>query len=398
LRFLILTQYFPPEVGAPQVRLLAMAKELQRRGHQVDVVTALPNYPRGQVFEGYRGKWSLREEVEGLPVIRTWIHAATGTNVARRLLSYFSFTLSAVWGCLRTAKPDLIFVESPPLFLGVTAWIASRLRRAPYVFNVSDLWPESAVQLGIVTNRSFIGMAEALERFCYRHARRVCAVTEGIRDVIAKVPGTAPVLLLPNGVDVETFRHMDDAEPEGFDPGMATFMFAGTHGYAQGLDVIAGAARSLVTRRDIDFVFIGDGPDKERLRGLAKDLPNVRFLDPVPVSSMPPYFSASRASIVPLRKLDLFKSARPSKILPSLACETPVIYSGEGETAELITERECGISVPPECPEKLAEAVTRLADDAALARTLGKHGRELVSAEYSWEAIIGRWLAEMEIS
>jgi glycosyltransferase involved in cell wall biosynthesis len=398
LRFLLLTQYFPPEVGAPQVRLLAMAKELQRRGHQVDVVTALPNYPRGQVFEGYRGRWMVREEVDGLPVTRKWIYAATGANVARRLLSYFSFTFSAFWSCIRSPKPDLIFVESPPLFLGITAWLASRLRGAPYVFNVSDLWPESAVQLGIVTNRTLISMAEALERFCYRHARRVCAVTEGIRDVIAKVPGTAPVLLLPNGVDIQTFFHIDDAKPKGFDRGKATFMFAGTHGYAQGLEVIVEAARRLGTRTDIEFVFIGEGPDKERLRGLAKDLPNVRFLDPVPVSSMPPYFSASRASIVPLRKLDLFKGARPSKILPSLACETPVIYAGEGETAELISSRECGISVPPECPEKLAEAVTRLADDPALARKLGQSGRELVSAEYSWESIIGRWLAEMEIA
>jgi colanic acid biosynthesis glycosyl transferase WcaI len=398
LRFLILTQYFPPEVGAPQIRLLAMAKELQRRGHQVHVVTAMPNYPRGEVFASYRGKWSVREEVEGLPVTRTWIYAATGSNVARRLLSYFSFTFSGLWGCLRAPKPDLIFVESPPLFLGITAWIASRLRGAPYVFNVSDLWPESAVQLGIVTNRTMIWMAAALERFCYRHASRVCAVTEGIRDVIAKVPRTAPVILLPNGVDIQTFRHIGDEQPEGIDAGRATFIFAGTHGYAQGLEVIVEAARRLVTRRDIDLVFIGDGPDKERLQGLARDLPNVRFLEPVPVSSMPPYFSASRASIVPLRKLDLFKGARPSKILPSLACETPVIYAGEGETAELITERECGLSVPPECPEKLAEAVTRLADDPALARNLGKRGRELVSADYSWESIVGRWLAEMDVA
>jgi len=397
LRFLILTQYFPPEVGAPQVRLLAMAKELLRRGHDVDVVTAMPNYPRGEVFEGYRGKWLVREEVDGVPVTRTWIHAATGTNVLNRLLSYWSFTLSAVWGCVRVPKPDLVFVESPPLFLGMTACVVSRLRGAPYIFNVSDLWPESAVQLGIVTNHTLISFAGALERFCYRHARTVCAVTEGIRDAIAKVPKSAPVVLLPNGVDVQTFRRLPDASPEGIDPGKATFMFAGTHGYAQGLDVIVEAARRLVTRSDIAFALIGDGPDKERVKGLAHLLPNIRFLDPVPVSSMPAYFSACRASIVPLRKLDLFKGARPSKILPSLACETPVIYAGEGETAGLIDDKGCGISVPPECPEKLADAVVKLADDAGLARKMGARGRELVSAEYSWEGIIGRWLGEMNI-
>ena len=128
MRFLILTQYFPPEVGAPQVRLLAMAKQLQRLGHDVNVVTAMPNYPRGEVFAGYRRKWLVNEVVDGLSVTRMWIHAASGTNVLNRLFGYWSFSLSALWGCFRVPKPDFIFIESPPLFLGVTAWLVSRLR------------------------------------------------------------------------------------------------------------------------------------------------------------------------------------------------------------------------------------------------------------------------------
>lgn len=392
MRFLILTQYFPPEVGAPQVRLLAMARELQAQGHEVRVVTAMPNYPRGEVFPEYRGRWLVHEVVEGVPVTRTWIYAATGRGVLRRLLSYWSFTFSALFGTFGGKRPDFIFVESPPLFLGVTAWITSVLRRRPYIFNVSDLWPESAVSLGIVTNRFFIGAAERLERFCYRHAFRVCAVTEGIRDTIARVPRSAPVLVFPNGVDVDAFRRF-----EGADMGIAAalFVFAGTHGYAQGLDVIVEAARRLQSRADIRFVLVGDGPDKARLQELAQGLANVVFRDPVPASMMPKIFSASRASIVPLRKLDLFKSARPSKILPSLACETPVIYAGEGETVELIESNQCGIAVQPECSEDLAAAVVRLADDPALARRMGANGRELVSRSYSWPAIVQRWLGEI---
>jgi colanic acid biosynthesis glycosyl transferase WcaI len=398
LRFLILSQYFPPEVGAPQVRLLAMAKALKLRGHEVNVVTAMPNYPRGEVFPAYRGRWLVHEEIEGLRVTRTWIYPATGNRVLRRLVSYLSFTLSALWGCLRAPKPDYIFVESPPLFLGATAWLASRLRRAPYIFNVSDLWPESAVSLGIVTNRAMISLAERLERFCYRHAFRVCAVTEGIRATIAAVPGAAPVLLLPNGVDLNLFHRVEAAGIDGVTSSEIAFTFAGTHGYAQGLEVIVEAARRLIGRRDIRFVLVGDGPEKARIRELARDLPNVLFIDPVPVSAMPRIFSASRASIVPLRKLDLFKGARPSKILPSLACETPVIYAGEGETTELIEANQCGLVVPPECPEKLAEAVVRLADDPALSERLGRHGRRLVSEQYSWDSIVGRWLSELGLS
>jgi colanic acid biosynthesis glycosyl transferase WcaI len=395
LRFLILTQYFPPEVGAPQVRLLAIAKELQRRGHKVDVVTAMPNYPTGKVFPAYRGRWIVREDVDGLPVTRTWIYAASGSRIRARLFGYFSFAVTSLAGCLRIPRPDLIFVESPPLFLGFTAWLASRLRRTRYVFNVSDLWPESAVQLGIITNRTLIAMAEALERFCYRRSHRVCAVTDSIRDRISTVPGAAPVLLLPNGTDLHIFRKISNAAPNGLAPGEVTFLFAGTHGYAQGLDVILEAAALMRQRVEIRFLLVGDGPEKPRLRKAAAALANVSFLDSMPVTAMPELYSACRASIVPLRKVDLFKGARPSKILPSLACETPVIYAGEGETAELIKDSACGLVVAPECPEELAAAVTKLAGDQALARRLGKNGRRLVESRFSWENIVGRWLEEM---
>jgi colanic acid biosynthesis glycosyl transferase WcaI len=389
LRFLILTQYFPPEVGAPQVRLLAMGKELKSQGHDVRVVTAMPSYPRGRVFAGYRGRWRLSEEIDGLPVTRTWIHAATGSGFGR-LAGYVSFAMTSFLECLRGARPDYLFVESPPLFLGATAWLASRLRRTSYIFNVSDLWPESAVAMGLVTNRFLIGMAKGLERFSYRHAAAVCAVTEGIRDEIAKTSGAARVLLLPNGVDVKMFRRVDGSEGP-----VAMFVFAGTHGYAQGLDVVVEAARSLSSRPDIRFLFVGDGPEKNRLVELARDMPSIEFRDAVPVREMPRIFSSARASIVPLRKLELFKGARPSKVLPSLACETPVIYSGEGETAALLEREGCGLAVEPECPEKLAEAVERLADDPALGRAMGRRGRALVEREYSWEHITDRWLHEL---
>ena len=399
MRFLILTQYFPPEVGAPQVRLQAMARELRAQGHDVRVVTAMPNYPRGEIYPAYRGRVVVHEDADGVQVTRTWIYPASGRGVVKRVASYLSFTLSALLGTLRGPGPDFIFVESPPLFLGLTAWLTGVLRGRPYIFNVSDLWPESAVSLGIVTNRTLIALAERLERFCYRHAFRVSAVTEGIRDAIAAVPGSAPVIVFPNGVDVDTFRHADGASIAGLQAdGAAIFVFAGTHGYAQGLDIIVDAAGRLRDRRDIRFVLVGDGPDKTRIQDLARDLPNIAFLDPVPLSSMPAIFSASRASIVPLRKLDLFKSARPSKILPSLSCETPVIYAGEGETVALIEANDCGIAVAPECGEQLAAAVVRLADDGALARRMGANGRALVTGSYSWSAIVRRWLQEIGVA
>lgn len=398
MRFLILTQYFPPEVGAPQIRLLAIAKELRQRGHDVDVVTAMPNYPSGRVFPPYRHKRLLRETIDGISVVRTWIYPATGRNIGQRLLNYWSFTVSSLYGCWRAGRPDYIFIESPPLFLGLTAYVYSWLRRTRFILNVSDLWPESAKELGIVRSRPVLWLATRLERFLYRTAYRVSAATEGIRTAIeATGKPSAPVILLPNGVDTAVFRRMPEARPDTIAPLEIVFLYAGTHGYAQGLDVIVEAAKRLRERSDVVFLFVGDGPEKARLQQTVIDsgLRNVRFLPPQPMAAMPALFSVARASIVPLRRAPLFRSARPSKLFPSLACETCVIYSGEGDAARLIEEARCGLVVPPEAPDQLAEAVARLADEPDLARQFGRNGRALVERDYTWGRLVERWLAEV---
>lgn len=397
MRFLLLTQYFPPEVGAPQVRLLALARQLRAHGHEVRVVTAMPNYPAGVVQPGYRGRCRVREEIDGIPVTRTWIYAATGSNVVRRMAGYLSFCASSLPSCLRGPRPDYILVESPPLFLGGTAWLASRLRRTRFVMIVSDLWPASARDLGIITSRRALGMAEWLERFLYRTAFRVAGVTRGICDAVAAQVGTGKVMFLPNGVDTDMFRP-DGERPSGLvRPGEVAFLYAGTHGYAQGLDVIVQAAERLRDRPEIIFLLVGDGPEKARIRtaAQARGLASVRFADPRPASAMPAVFSEARASIVPLLDRPLFQGARPSKIFPSLACGTPVIFSGAGEAAELVEGNDCGLVVPPERPAELADAVRRLADDAALAARLGGCGRRFVEREYGWSAIADRWLSEL---
>lgn len=384
--------YFPPEVGAPQVRLLALARQLQKRGHEVDVVSAMPNYPMGAIFDGYRGRWLLREVVEGVPVTRTAIYPATGRNLFKRLLSYLSFTASALYGSLANPAPDYIVVESPPLFLGLTAVMVGLLRRRPYVLNVSDLWPASAREMGLIVNPVVLSAAGALERFLYRHARWVSVQTDGIRDAVAATVGVERTLPLPNGVDTDLFR--PDVAPCGLNTGEIGFVYAGTHGYAQGLDVLLDAADLLADQPDIVILLVGDGPEKARLVEAARSrgLGNVRFLDSRPVREMPAVFTGCRASIVPLRNLPIFRGARPSKLLPSLSCATPVIFAGEGEAAELIGHNRAGLIVPPEDGRALAGAIRTLAADAGLASEMGKNGRRLALASFSWDAIVGRWL------
>ena len=401
MHFLILTQYYPPEVGAPQVRLSEMAAALQREGHLVTIVTAFPNYPRGEIYPGYEGRWLMREEIDGVPVIRTWIYPTSGRSVVKRLLSYFSFTFSSLMGLLRAPGPDVIFVESPPLFLGISAFVGGRLRRVPYIINVSDLWPDTAEALGIITNQTFLKMGRWLESLLYRHAWRVCGVTEGIVTVVVR-KGVAPekVMFLPNGVNADRFGPEAVLEPPDTVSslnGRKVFLYAGTHGYAQGLDVIVEAARLLQDRQDIGFLFVGDGPDKLRVVDLAAEykLDNIHFESSKPLTAMPQLFASSRASIVPLRKTPLFEGARPSKILSSLACGTPVIYCGEGEAVSLVEGNQAGLCVPPEDPQALAGAVRRLADDTDLAWRLGRNGRQLTEREYGWSDIVSRWLEEL---
>jgi glycosyltransferase involved in cell wall biosynthesis len=233
-----------------------------------------------------------------------------------------------------------------------------------------------------------------MAEFLYRKAYRVSAQTEGLQAHIEKFAGRGKVILFYNGVDTSLFHRLSDASVDKVGRDQVAFIFAGVFGYAQDLDTVLDAAERLQGRRDIVFLLVGDGPSKAGVVESAarRRLDNVRFLDMQPIEAMPNLFSASRASIAPMHRSELFKSTRPSKIFPSLACETPVIFSGEGEAARLLEDSDCGVVVTPETPAELAAAITRLADDPELARALGRRGRALVEREFGWDRIVDAWL------
>lgn len=397
MHFLILTQYFPPEVGAPQVRLFALGKELVCRGHQVTVVTAMPNYPAGEIFSDYRGKWFKREQREGLEIVRVRLYPATGRGF-KRLLNYFSFALMSLWGVSRAAKADVVFVESPPLFLGLSGWIAARFHRARFILNISDLWPDSVEALGIMSGKVLRPMF-ALEKFLYQRAWLICGTTRGIVRRLIEDKGVQPIktLHLPNGADLELLAPLEKDEKLAAELELKidakVFIFAGTHGYAQRLDSVLEAA-SLVERSDIHFLFVGEGPDKARLQRLAleRGLMNVTFAPAQPLSRIPSFFSLATASIVPLMKTDLFLDALPSKLIVSLACGVAPIYSGEGEAAQLLRAEQCGLVVSPEDPIALKRAIEDLADDPVKCRTLSRNARSLAEREFAWKMVVEKWL------
>ena len=249
MKFLILTQYFAPEIGASQVRLGYLCRELKAAGHGVEIVTAMPHHPAGQIFPEYRGHFYLRDQWQGLTVHRVWLFAASGSNL-KRLLSYASFTLTCLLGMARAERPDYIFVDSPPLFLGVSGWIAAKSWNVPLIFNVADLWPDSVRDLGIMKDGALVNFAYALERWIYGHSAAVTAVTEGIRNSLlnTKRLPAEKVLFLPNGVDTALFRPgvSDEALKQRLGlAGKKIILYAGNHGYAGAVETVLYAAQQL---------------------------------------------------------------------------------------------------------------------------------------------------------
>jgi colanic acid biosynthesis glycosyl transferase WcaI len=399
MRFLFLTQYYPPELGAPQLRLSSVIRELVRRGHEAEVVTALPNYPTGHIFPDYQGRFYAREVHEGVTVHRVWLYASTGAGL-KRLINYLSFTATALYGLMRAKKPDYLFIESPPLFLSMTGFIVSRLRGIPYIFNVADLWPDTVQELGLMEEGRILRLARKLEKWSYRKAAYVNAATEGLYTTILKKGVPADKLLfLPNGVDTEQFRPLEPdlalREELGLDD-RQVILYTGTHGYVHGIEVALQAAKQL-ENEPFFFLFVGDGSDKPALIDYAKELglTNVRFLDPVPPSEIGRFYSLAMAGLSTVRDFSLAEGIRPVKIYAIMATGKPVLYSGSGEGAELVKEGDAGIVTAPGDPQELADAIRSLVEDPRRCRQMGANGRRYVEEKFSWAAIVGKWLDDL---
>jgi glycosyltransferase involved in cell wall biosynthesis len=401
LRVTFLTHYFPPEVGPAQTRLHELAKRLIAAGETVTVVTGFPNYPAGEIFPGYRGKRFMEDTFDGIRVLRTWVFATRSRGFIGRLLNYYSFPMFSLLAVRKLGPTDIIYVQSPPLFTGLAALWFSRLKRAPYIFNVSDIWPQSAVELGMLRNRFAIRLAEMLERHIYRRATRITVATPGILERLA-VRGIPreKIFLLTNGVDTAAYNvsspDRDLAKRLGLD-GHKVFMYAGLHGLAQGLDVILEAAK-LTRNPDVLYVFVGDGADKPALvaKAEAEGISNVRFLPIQPTSTLPAVLNLAYATVIPLRRLDLFKAALPSKLFDSMAASRPIVAPLWGEAAALVEAAACGLVVEPEDARGVQEAVEKLAADPALAQRLGEQGRRYVVEHFNRDDIAKRLIELLE--
>lgn len=404
MKLIILTQYFPPETGAPQNRLFELAVRMMQQGIDVTILTAMPNYPTMKIHQGYTGKWMMKEQLNGLPVIRSWIFAGTGKGVAGRLLNYFSFVFSSLLvGTSHLKKADYLMVESPPLFLGITAYLLSRLKKAKLIFNVSDLWPESAEKLEIVTNKLLIGSAYKLEKLLYHRSCLVTGQTQGIVSNISKRFPSVAVYWLRNGVDTTLFDpallESNWRKTNGFDEEDVLFLYAGIFGHAQDLATVVHAAALSKANKQMKFIFVGTGPEENGLKKLAEELNpgNVFFFPNQPKSNMPALVKACDVAVIHLRPLDLFLGAIPSKIFENLAMEKPLLLGVDGEARQLFArEGNCALYCQPGNPTDMAQKAITLAEDATLRRQLGANGRQFVQATFNRDIIARDFIRQLE--
>jgi colanic acid biosynthesis glycosyl transferase WcaI len=398
MKILYVSQYFPPEMGAPAARVSELARHWVQSGHEVTVLTGFPNHPTGIVPPEYRTRLRrliCRERIDDIQVVRTWLVPLPNRKPYERILNYTSFWLSSCLTGTLLHRPDVIVATSPQLLVGLTGWWLGLVKRVPFILEVRDLWPESLTASGVGSPDSQLVRAlRKLSSFLYRWSNHIVVVTNAFREDLVKTWGVPveKITVVENGVETDLFTPHGPTNALkstiGLD-GRFIVSCIGTLGLAHGLNMVLQAAAELQDIfPDILFLFVGEGADKEHLLAMARErnLTNVRFLPQQPREKIPAFIRASDVCLVLLRKADVFKTVIPTKMLEFMACARPVILGVDGQARHILQGAGAGIFIAPEDRGALVENITRLYHDRALCLTLGSYGRRYIVEHLSRKA------------
>ena len=402
MHILFLTDNFAPETNAPASRTHEHTRRWVAAGHRVTVVTTAPNFPAGKIFDGYRNRLWQRERIDGVEVIRLWTYITANEGFLRRTLDYVSFMVSAILATPFLPRADVVVSTSPQFFTPCAAYIVSRLKRRPWVFELRDLWPDSIVAVGAMKETALIRALRKLEYFLYRKATRIVSVTQSFREILSKNgidPGKIEVV--PNGADLDAYQPGERSESlaEKFGcKGKFVAAYVGTIGLAHGLGTLLDAAEQLRERDDIAFVLVGAGAEEKALMAEAgrRGLINVYFAGSVSKAEVREYWRFCDVALVLLRDSPLFRHVLPSKMFEAMGMERPIILGVKGESAEILEESGAGITIPPEDAPALAHSVTEMADDRERCAALGSKGRRYAREKFNREVLAMQMLAELE--
>jgi colanic acid biosynthesis glycosyl transferase WcaI len=407
VKILYVSQYFPPEMGAPAARASELARHWVEAGHDVTILTGFPNHPTGVVHPDYR--WKLRrlvtrERLGKINIVRTWLFPFPNRKSYERILNYTSFFASAASTGMFLSRPDVLIATSPQLLVALSGCWLSRIKRVPFVFEVRDLWPESLAAVGLGNPNSLLHKTLGhIAAFLYRNSEHIVVVTSSIRDFLVENWGvpSGKISIIENGVETDLFRprtvQQVRRELGAYDKFVVSYI--GTLGMAHGLETLIEVATELHrTSPDVHFLLVGEGAEKERLINLAasRSLTNIRFLDQQPRDKVPDYISASDACVVYLKRAEVFKTVIPTKMLECMSCARPVILGVDGTAREILDNAQAGIYVEPENVAALSDAITQLASSAPHCDILGQNGRRHILAHFSRKMTAQRYISVLE--
>ncbi len=404
MHILFLTDNFPPEVNAPASRTFEHCREWVTAGHEVTVITCAPNFPKGQVFAGYQNRIWQSEEMDGIRVIRVWSYITRNEGLIKRTLDYISFMAAAILASIFVRRVDVIVGTSPQFFTACAAYAVSTMKSRPWIFELRDIWPESIRAVGALKKERLLNLLEKLELFLYRKATAVVSVTNSFKQNLSN-RGIDPgkIFVVTNGVDTSHFLpapkdqallvelNLNDAFVAGY---------IGTHGMAHGLDTVIDAAKILADSEHaakIRIVMLGDGAQRQRLedRAKAEGLNNIQFISSVPKSDVTRYWSILDASIIHLKKSELFKTVIPSKMFECMGMAIPILHGVEGESAEIVITNEIGVTFESENHIQLVERLLALYGDWEMRERLSRNG-PLAAIQYDRKALAQKMLAVIE--
>ena len=396
MKILYVSQYFPPEMGAPAARASELAHHWSQAGHDVSILTGFPNHPTGMVPPEWRIRLRhliYQEKVGKVQVYRTWLWPLPNRKSHERMRNYASFCISAAIRGLTLPRPDVVIATSPQLLVGLAGWWIAFARQLPFVFEVRDLWPESLAAVGIGSDDTLLHHALAgIARFLYERADHVVVVTPAFQDRLTKdwhVP-VKKISVVQNGVEADTFSPdavvMENLRKQFGIEDKFVASYIGTMGNAHGLESLLDTAAALKMRNPrVIFLLVGEGAEKAKIKAAAQSrgLLNIRFVDQQAREKIPSFILASDACLVLLRKADVFKTVIPTKMLEFMSCARPVILGVDGQARQILDDAGAGIPVEPENPEALATAIQQLYDNRSLARSMGKRGRDYIVKNFS---------------
>jgi glycosyltransferase involved in cell wall biosynthesis len=407
MKILYISQYFPPEMGAPAARASELSKHWADAGHDVTVLTGFPNHPTGAVPAAYRAKFRrlvFRERIDGANVVRTWLLPFPNRKAYERILNYTSFCFSAAVTGLFLSRPDVVIGSSPQLLVALSAWFLARRKQAPFVFEVRDLWPESLSAVGVGSSNSLLHRSlTRIVAFLYQQADRVVVVSPAFEDYLVEhwqVP-REKISIVENGVETQLFSPRSGSDLKrtlGLEEKFVV-SYIGTMGLAHGLEAILESAASLQHANPrVSFLFVGEGAEKARIVALAKErcLSNVQFLDQQPRAEIPNYIAASDACLVLLKKTDVFKTVIPTKMLEFMSCGRPVILGVEGQARSILQESRAGLTIEPENASDLANAICWLTSNPQKCREFGENGRRYILGKFSRKKSAEKYIRELE--